>query len=306
MLIRNFSRSTSSEFSSLIGTSFTVTATVDETPIVATGGSCSNLTTSCYAGEAHVLMSGVDIVSGHSSVNDGIMMVFDNVGGGEDDLSVSGRRAFFDNDVIVGFPTFTVTFFQLLLIDQNGTVFSTQDLPASIALSDFEFPIFQLTLLKEGGSSSDFIMGEVTSVTITEINTAPQLVCHGFMPPFDKALSLKRNVKRAIPVDIELTDGDAFIITDLDIDAPPVVNVLFAGELSTEVPPDANDLLPLGSANDDNQFRFDPESGKWIYNLGTKQFGAAGSYTVTVASGDTAEYTIDVAGGACSQTFVRH
>lgn len=88
MLIRNFSRSTSSEFSSLIGTSFTVTATVDETPIVATGGSCSNLTTSCYAGEAHVLMSGVDIVSGHSSVNDGIMMVFDNVGGGEDDLSV--------------------------------------------------------------------------------------------------------------------------------------------------------------------------------------------------------------------------
>lgn len=47
------------------------------------------------------------------------------------------------------------------------------------------------------------------------------------------------------------------------------------------------------SANDDNIFRFDIDTGQWIYNLGTKQFTATGTYTVMVASGDTLEYTIN-------------
>ena len=67
----------------------------------------------------------------------------------------------------------------------------------------------------------------------------------------------------------------------------------------------ATPLLPLGSANDDNIFRFDLDSGQWIYNLGTKLFTAPGTYTVMVSSGDASEYTIENQNGACIQTFER-
>lgn len=46
-------------------------------------------------------------------------------------------------------------------------------------------------------------------------------------------------------------------------------------------------LEPLGSANEGNQFRFDVVTGQWVFNLGTKPFTAAGTYTVKVAPGDT-------------------
>ena len=72
-----------------------------------------------------------------------------------------------------------------------------------------------------------------------------------------------------------------------------------------EMPPDTDDLLPLGSANDDKIFRFDIDARQWIYNLGTKQFTAAGTYIVMVASGDTSEYIINGPDGACTQTFER-
>ena len=102
-----------------------------------------------------------------------------------------------------------------------------------------------------------------------------------------------------------LTDAAGFAVTDLDIAAPPVINVLFGSQVFGEVPPDTEDLLPLGSANDDNIFRFDLDSGQWIYNLGTKLFTAAGTYIVMVASGDTSEYTVSGPGGSCVQTFER-
>jgi len=72
-----------------------------------------------------------------------------------------------------------------------------------------------------------------------------------------------------------------------------------------EIPPDTHDLLPLGSANDDNLFRFDPDSGQWVYNLGTKLFTATGTYTVMVTSGENGEYIISFPDGNCTQTFER-
>ena len=102
-----------------------------------------------------------------------------------------------------------------------------------------------------------------------------------------------------------LADADGYTVTDADIAAPPVINVYFEGQVFGEMPPDSDDLLPIGSANDDNIFRFDIDAGQWVYNLGTKQFMAAGTYTVMAASGDTLEYTISGPGGACMQTFER-
>jgi hypothetical protein len=147
---------------------------------------------------------------------------------------------------------------------------------------------------------------EAPDVTASHsIPIVPELTCYGFMPPFDQSLSLKQKEKRAIPVDMVLVDADGYTVTDADIAAPPVINVYFEGQVFGETPPDTDDLLPLGSANDDNIFRFDIVAKQWIYNLGTKQFTAAGTYTVMVDSGDTSEYTINGPDGACLQTFER-
>jgi hypothetical protein len=132
-----------------------------------------------------------------------------------------------------------------------------------------------------------------------------EIACSGFMPPFDQALVLKNKVNRAIPVKIQLTDADGNTVTDLDIEAPPVINVLFDGHIYDEIPTETDDLLPIGLANQDNIFRFVTDTGQWAYNLGTKQFKAPGTYTVIVKSGDASEYQITTPNGACTQTFER-
>ena len=132
----------------------------------------------------------------------------------------------------------------------------------------------------------------------------PLLACDGFMPPFDQSIAIGKKTKRAIPVKLALIDEQGFPITDFDIDEPPVINVLFGGTVYGESPPDDADLLPLGSANDDNVFRFDPLTEEWIYNLSTKQFTQPGIYHVDVVSGDGTEYLIED-NGTCEQNFVR-
>jgi hypothetical protein len=119
-----------------------------------------------------------------------------------------------------------------------------------------------------------------------------------FDPPFDAPLSLKKNSKRVIPLKMTLVNSEGIEITDTDLSALPVVNVLFGGQVYGESPPDGEDLLPNGGANDDNIFRF--TGGKWIYNLGTKQFTAPGTYTVKAVAGD-GSYIID----GCMETFER-
>ncbi len=123
----------------------------------------------------------------------------------------------------------------------------------------------------------------------------------GFEPPFDVELTLKKKTKRAIPVQMALEDDSETIITDADVAAPPVVNVIFSPSGGGADVPATDDLLPLGQSNDDNVFRFDTDEMKWIYNLGTKPFLAPGTYTVTAVAGD-ASYTID---SSCTGSFVR-
>ena len=119
-----------------------------------------------------------------------------------------------------------------------------------------------------------------------------------FDPPFDAPLSLKKNSKRVIPLKMTLVNSEGIEITDTDLTSLPVVNVLFGGQVYGESPPDGEDLLPNGGANDDNIFRF--ENSKWIYNLGTKQFTAPGIYTVKAVAGD-GSYIID----GCMEIFER-
>jgi sugar lactone lactonase YvrE len=133
--------------------------------------------------------------------------------------------------------------------------------------------------------------------------TTTTLTCTGYDDPFATALALKKKSKRVIPLMMTLTDSNGGLITDADIEAPPVVTVIFGGQTFGEVPTDSDDLLANGNANDDNIFRFDDSTNQWVYILSTKQFSASGIYTVKVVAGDNS-YTIDT-GAGCQQTFER-
>ena len=121
-----------------------------------------------------------------------------------------------------------------------------------------------------------------------------------FDSPFDALLTLKAKKNGAIPVKMQLYDVDGYLVIDDDLAAQPVVNVSFApsnGDPSQDV---TDALLPTGQANDDNVFRFDLDEGKFIYNLSSKPYQAAGNYTVTAVAGDSS-YELE----GCSQTFTR-
>ena len=129
----------------------------------------------------------------------------------------------------------------------------------------------------------------------------PEITCEGFFPPFDQPLLLKKKSKRAIPVKMILLDGTTEI-TDLDLSAPPVVEVRVGDDTGSGIPGFDGDLLPPGLSDDGNEFRFDTDDMQWIINLGTKQYKGSLTYVVTAKSGDPSSYVIDP---SCSQEFTR-
>jgi hypothetical protein len=124
--------------------------------------------------------------------------------------------------------------------------------------------------------------------------------CTGFAPPFDVPILLKAKVNRAIPLQMQLS-SDGTPITDANIgEAPPVVSVTHSAGGGPAV--DITDQLePVSQSSEGNVFAFDPAAGQWVFHLGTKPFKAAGTYTVTVAAGDTT-YSISP---TCMGQFVR-
>lgn len=97
-------------------------------------------------------------------------------------------------------------------------------------------------------------------------------------------------------------DGSGAELTDLDLLAPPVIQVVFApnnGDAPTDV---TDDALPAGMGTDGNQFEYNIEEGHWQYNLKTDDYTAAGTYTISIESGDPDEYELD---SSCEAQFVR-
>ena len=117
----------------------------------------------------------------------------------------------------------------------------------------------------------------------------PSLSCQGFEPPMDAGLvTVKKS--RALPLKAQLFDNGN-LITDADITAPPVIQVIYTstgGGSPTDV---TDDAVPAGQGTDGNQFAFNID--KWQFNLKTKNYTVAGIYTVTMVSGDDAEYVVD-------------
>jgi hypothetical protein len=128
-------------------------------------------------------------------------------------------------------------------------------------------------------------------------STVASLSCIGFESPLDGgAVRVKKN--RALPHKGQLLDENNQLINDLNIAAPPVIQVIFHNG-STPSEDVTGDALSAGAGTDGNQFEF--LDGKWQFNLKTSNYSATGTYTITMESGDTDEYLVNP---PCTGSFV--
>lgn len=127
----------------------------------------------------------------------------------------------------------------------------------------------------------------------------PYYSCVGFEPPMDNGPVTVKGKNRALPFKAELEE-DSTPITDTDIVAAPVIQVLFDSGGGGD-PIDVTDqALSAGQGTEGNEFVF-TDDGKWQFNLKTKNYTAVGTYTLNIVSGDDAEYRIDP---TCEAQFV--
>jgi len=146
-------------------------------------------------------------------------------------------------------------------------------------------------------SGHGWVQGLIGNITVDPL-PGLSLSCIGFEPPLDKSpIKFKKN--RVLPLKAQLDDNGSYI-TDADITAPPVVQVLFDSGAGGEPVDVSDDVLSAGHGTDGNQFVFTDE-GKWQFNLKTNNYTASGTYTVSMESGDSSEYTID---SICTVDFV--
>ncbi len=146
-----------------------------------------------------------------------------------------------------------------------------------------------------GGEPSFFRTG---SLTYTPVDPpVPSVSCVGFESPMNGGpVKVKKN--RALPHKAQLLDESESPLNDLDIAAAPVIQVVYDnGVLPAEDV--SGDALSAGAGTDGNQFEF--LDSKWQFNLKTRNYTGAGTYTTTMVSGDEAEYLIDP---TCEATFV--
>jgi len=138
--------------------------------------------------------------------------------------------------------------------------------------------------------------GGVSDSFVVKIAFAPTLACSGFEPPMDNGpVTVRKN--KVLPLKAQLVDNGGTFLTDLDLVSSPVIQVLFDSGAGSAIDV-TDDALPAGQGTEGNQFEFGTD--KWQYNLKTKNYTAAGTYTVTMESGNVFEYKVD----SCETQFV--
>ncbi|MHC4559749.1 MAG: right-handed parallel beta-helix repeat-containing protein [Planctomycetota bacterium] len=203
----------------------------------------------------------------------------------------------------LGWETVTVSCNNFLGITTpgNGVRFWTAGLPDEQALGGASIDVTNNWWGTADAGAVEALM-HVPAIT----NYDPWLVtavtsgfsCVGFEPPMDKgAVTVKKN--RVLPLRAKLLGGCGYPVTDIDIIAPPVIQVIFeSGEAEGTV--DVTDqALSAGQGTEGNQFVY--TGSNWQFNLKTKNYNAAGTYTVTMVSGDEDEYEIE---STCEAVFV--
>lgn len=129
------------------------------------------------------------------------------------------------------------------------------------------------------------------------IDQSVNLACQGFGPPLESGpVIVKKN--KALPLKAMLLDGST-PVTNLDIVAPPVIQVLYNSGIGGDAIDVTDYALQAGQGTEGNQFEFD--GTWWHFNLGIKNYIAPGTYTVSMISGDA---TIYMVAPTCTAQFV--
>ena len=144
----------------------------------------------------------------------------------------------------------------------------------------------------------------VGAILIEEPQGAPVVSCNGFAAPFDKDLLIKNRSKRTIPVVMTLTNTDGVELTDQDIISPPVVTIAFNSSVAGTGSISDDSLLDPATSSQGNTFSYNVDTLAWEYRLSSRNLSSAGTYTVSVASGDDTEYVVDTT-TQCTQSFTR-
>ena len=202
---------------------------------------------------------------------------------------VAGPKAF---DIVINLQTpflYDPNLGNLLLDVRNFPISLTTQFDASRSTGDPISRVFSTSASGvndlTGRTDSDALIAQFTT-----IDPVPSVSCVGFEPPMDGgAVKVKKN--RALPHKAQLFDENGQPINDLDITAPPMIQVIFDDGVTAEAQDVTSEALSAGAGTEGNQFEF--LGSKWQFNLKTKNYTAVGTYTTTMESGDTSEYVID-------------
>lgn len=125
------------------------------------------------------------------------------------------------------------------------------------------------------------------------------LECDGFESPMDKD-SVKVSPPRVLPFKARLFDPYGNPVTAADLAVPPEIHVRFIPGQPGAPENVTGNAVPVGAGTDAGQFVFTTD-GNWQYNLSTGNYSQAGTYIVSIRSGDHNEYVINP---SCLGTFV--
>lgn len=176
--IRTFYRYTDTVYNSLIGEPFTLHVVIDETaPDNSTAG-CANTYVTCYDGIAGLTSTGINTESSGTNFYP-IAGVYNDTPS-EDSFFITASNGSVSSDIITGFPDYQLDGFQFGLIDDDAIAFSSLSLPQTLDLADFESSFIQINTRKRvGATSTSYIMGSITSVSISMVPVPPALYLFG-------------------------------------------------------------------------------------------------------------------------------
>lgn len=139
----------------------------------------------------------------------------------------------------------------------------------------------------------------VESISVIEFQPmAPAHVCVGFEPPLNQG-PVTINMNRVLPFKADLFDGEGLVLTDELLSPPPVIQVHYDSGIEAAPIDVTADALTLGNGMEGNQFVF--SGSQWKFNLKVKNYTGAGTYTVTMASGNDAMYRV---APTCTAQFI--
>lgn len=183
------------------------------------------------------------------------------------------------------------SFFQGIAVDPSlGKIFWADSTQGKILKADLD-----------GANIEEILSGlpNPIGVALDATPIAPVLLCSGFESPMAN-YPVKAKKNRVFPLKMEMFDDGGFELTDAEITARPVVQVMFTSADGGDAVDVSAEALSSGHGTDGNQFDF-TDDGIWQFNLKSRNYTAEGTYLVTAVSGDESEYTIDP---SCVTSFV--